>query len=749
MPQHCDLMPAPLLVESNTPRPGRQYRGKQVRYLFFLALFVLHLLLTGCAPDAFELMPVMPKQLQPEEEVTKNVPKVLVPEKAPRWRKRGPGEKTQFSETPTVQGSAENPLLAPDVIPVPLLADKKVTVNFTDMPLPAFINNVYGDILNLSFTLPPDLKDRKDLVSLRSKEDITLTELYSLATEIIGQYGVEILIEDNLLKFVFAGNRPDEVPLLISGRTLPQVPRSHRPVFQLIELHVVKNTMVAQWLRVAFKNQSLEIFEDPRRDAILLKGNYELVQLASEMVIALDQPHMRGRYSFRVDPVFLKATTLADKLTEILKAEGIIVDSSTGPVILIPVKEVNALLVFAADEQMLKHIRTWVTSLDKPGEMVSTGEQSSGIFSYQVRNTTADTIGSVLNQVIGDIGMVTLQDTKNLTAAAGVTSEAAAAATAAAAADLLAAKKMTDKIIVDAGRNMILYQGSSAKWNQILTVIRSLDQMDRMVLLEVIIAEITLDNEEDLGINWSITSGDTSFGTAPINGESDGGLPLGASGFSFLLDTAGGIFARFNAYAKQNKLAILSTPRLMVKNGTAASIEVGKEVPYISRAISSTNVDSNDSTGIVSETQYKKTGILLSVTPTIFSGNRVQLNLTQEASETTPDETNNTGSPSIFNRQINTTLTLKDGASVLLGGLITTQHSSSREGVPWFMDIPLLGSLFRVSGASGTRTELVMMIIPYIVNSDQEAKSLTRAYLDRLSYKPDQSHIGKKNMKLN
>ncbi len=154
----------------------------------------------------------------------------------------------------------------------------------------------------------------------------------------------------------------------------------------------------------------------------------------------------------------------------------------------------------------------------------------------------------------------------------------------------------------------------------------------------------------------------------------------------------------------------------------------------MARAISSSSVTDKDTTGMVSETQYKKTGILLSVKPTIFSGNRVELEISQEASETTPDDTNTTSSPSIFNRKIDTTLTLSDGASVLLGGLITTQHSNSQQGVPGLMDLPLVGGLFRVSGAAGTRTELVMMIIPYIVDSDFEAKSLTKAYLERLSY---------------
>ena len=746
MMKSCNFNPIVILLSMITDRHSSKFPKKSIfririlTMLFFVAGLLFSLPLTGCAPDAFTLMPVLPKPLQNEEQVAANKSQVLLPEgkgEKSRWNKAA--ATTQIFQTPTVKQTAGQATSEKTVVPVPDLRGKPLSVNFRDMPLPAFINHVYGDILDLSFTLPPELKDKKDLVTLRSKADITPAELYALATEIIAQYGIKITLDGKLLHFSLTENRPDEIPLLISGRTLPEVPVSHRPIFQLVELHVVSNTMVAQWLRIAFKDQPLEIFESPMRNAILLKGDRDLVRLALEMITVLDQPHMRGRYSFRVDPVFLGPSALASQLTKILTAEGISVNDRNGAVILIPVVDVNALLVFAADETMLKHVRHWITSLDKPGEMAANGDgRGAGIFSYQVRNTTADAIAEVLNNLLG--GFETAPKKSSVGKGGGAADK-----------NVALPEKNTGKIIIDEGRNMILFQGTSAEWNQMLPVIHSMDKMDRMVLLEVIIAEITLDNNEDMGINWSVKAGDTSFGTAPLSGEGSGGLPLGGNGFSYVLDTAGGVFARLNAYAEEKKLSILSTPRLMVKNGTEASMEVGKEVPFVTRAVSSTNVTSgeNPGTGIVSETQYMKTGILLTVTPTIFSGNRIQLEISQQASETVPDNTNDTSSPSIFNRQINTTLTLKDGASVLLGGLITTHHSNSEEGIPWLKDLPLVGGLFRVSGAAARRTELVMMIIPYIVGSDAEAKKLTRAYLDRLSYRPGRKHSQKTNLKSN
>lgn len=707
----------------------------------FLSLLLALVLLSGCGRDRYDQSLVLPQPLQAEQKQEQGKAQVLLPEgEQARWKKDG---STVFSATPSLATREAEPMVDSESGDKKVIFEgKPVSINFKDMPLPAFINSVYGDILNISFTLPPELNSRKDLVTLRSQAEISPTELYTLATEIIAQYGVQVTFANDLLTFTLADQRPEEIPLLVSGRTLPEVPITHRPIFQLVELAVVRNTMVAHWLQTAFAKQPLEILEDPERNAILLKGDFNLVKLAVEMIQVLDQPHMRGRHSLRVDPVFLEASVLATELTKILTAEGINVGDKGAAVILLPVVEINALLMFAPDQETIDHLRHWITSLDKPGEMISDGIGSSGIFSYQVKNTTAESIVTVLNQVLGK-----LESTQEGASSAPIASPASVLTgneQAKKTGTQAEGKKSTKSplasnggIIVDAVRNSIVYQGSGAVWNQLLPVIHNMDQTDRMVLLEVIIAEITLDEGEELGINWSVMKGDVNYGTAALAGG-DAGLAVGGSGFSFVLDTAGGIFSRLNAYASQKKLAILSTPRLMVKNGTEASIEVGKEVPFISRAVSSTNITAQDTAGIVSETQYRKTGILLSVKPTVFSGNRVELEVSQEASETTPDDTNTTSSPSIYNRKIDTSLTLNNGSSVLLGGLITTNRSNSWQGVPWLSTLPLFGPLFKVSGAKTSRTEMVMMIIPYIVDGDEEARSLTKAYLEHLSFKADE-----------
>lgn len=699
-----------------------------MKYILFRFLLIVPFLLAGCASDSDNLIPVFPKPLALKQ--VQNVPsprseeQTSVQQKAPAPQRWQQARSSTFEETPSLL-TTNAPTRLQDTEREDIFQGEPLSINFKDMPLPTFINHIFGDILNVSFTLPEELSKKKDLITLRTEADIKPTDLYYLSVEVLAQYGVGVSLQDGFLAIGVADQVPDEVPLLISGRALPSVPISHRPIFHLIPMHYVKCTTIARWVKDAFSQyrKSLSVMSDASLNSVLLKGDSSLVTMAAEMVSALDQPRMQGQNSIKIRPVYLPVDKLIIYLKDILAAEGFDTSSSDSPVIFVPVPEVNALYAFTANKEILSHIQDWVKIVDTPNNKPSAKKEEETVFFYEVKHTTAESITNVLGKLKSTTTQKT--STSDPTKKDSLTAENQPESS--------RNLQISGDLILDEPRNTILYSGTEKSWNQLLPIIHQLDKPDRMVLLEVIIAEIRLDDGEELGFNWSSTRGDVGVGTAAI-GDGDDGLTVGASGFNFVLDTAGGMLARFNAYAEQQKVSILSTPRLMVKNGTKASIEVGSEVPYISRAVSSSTLTSTTSTGIVSETQYRKTGILFSVKPTIFSGNRVELTLSQEASETTPDETNTTSSPTIFNRQIETTLTLDDGSSILLGGLITTQNSQKEESVPLISKIPLLGSLFKSNGASASRTEMVMLIIPYIVDGDEEARSLTRAYLERLSF---------------
>ena len=167
-------------------------------------------------------------------------------------------------------------------------------------------------------------------------------------------------------------------------------------------------------------------------------------------------------------------------------------------------------------------------------------------------------------------------------------------------------------------------------------------------------------------------------------------------------------------------------------------MDVGDEIPTVSMTTTS-NQSSEGSSNLLQSIQYRKTGVLLKIKPTVYSDNRVDIDLTQEvskASDEAPSQSTaaSAASPTIRNRVINTSLTLKDGQTVVMGGLMSSDDSDGNTGVPLVKDIPLLGNLFKSRKKVTEKKELVLVIVPYIVENDDQATAVSQAIIDRLQY---------------
>jgi general secretion pathway protein D len=158
----------------------------------------------------------------------------------------------------------------------------------------------------------------------------------------------------------------------------------------------------------------------------------------------------------------------------------------------------------------------------------------------------------------------------------------------------------------------------------------------------------------------------------------------------------------------------------MVKSGGTASIDVGNEIPVIT---SSSQSNQSADAPTVQSFSYRRTGVKLDIKPTVHASGFVDIEIQQELSEAA--EGSVSGNPIILNRSLSTTVTLRDGGSVLIGGLISSTTSEGEQGIPILGKLPLIGKLFRTDTNTQDRTELMIMIIPYILNSPGEAEGLT------------------------
>lgn len=589
-----------------------------------------------------------------------------------------------------------------------------LTLAFDQMPLPNFVQVVFGQVLKKNFSLDPSLIGRTDLVTLRTGQPQTPSQVLETTRLLLKSYGVAVQdLGGDSYRIVPDTNQAGYLPEIRRGRAQPDVPFPMRPIFNLVELSAVKHSDVSQWLKAMFGNR-LNIQDDANRNALLISGQAAEVTAALEAIQVLDQPLMRGRGSRLLSPASLGADDLARRLVEVLSAEGYAVGTGASPgnpISLVPVPASNALLVFAQDQAVLNHVIDWAAKLDQ----LDSGNRRSGgnYFSYEVRYADAQALARTLQELMG---VATQQQAPQ----GGQV--------------VIGAPRQPARVVVNAATNTLIVSTQNADdYGQLLGLMRSLDKPAKSAMIEVTVAEVKLGNSDQLGIEWS-GSKDVGGGAA-VSGGTAGGIGIGSGGLTLsYLNHVGIVRAKLNALASQNKARILSTPRVMARNGEAATIQVGQEVPIItSQQTTGTTVTGSTgaSTGVLQTIQYRNTGVILKVKPIIFAG-RVELDVQQEVSSAASTNTGVNISPTFSTRKLDTKVSIRDGATVALGGLISRTENSGNTGVPFLKDIPIAGQLFRSNTGSLDETELIILITPYVVENDLVADQVTQALRGQL-----------------
>lgn len=600
--------------------------------------------------------------------------------------------------------------------------------------LSAFIDEVFGNQLGFSLEIEQAVRDKADLVSLRLVQPEPPHRVYEIAEEVLRGYGIAIQVEDGRLRFTAEAGAATQPPLLFSGRNLPEVPPGQRPVFVLMPLDVVQPGRIAASLRGLFTTgsgpASLQVTELVESNALLLSGPPALVDAALEAAQLLDRTGLRERRSLRITPAFLSPEVLAKELRDVLAGQGFSLrDASGGGVLtLVPVASANALIVFSESEPALQAVQHWVELLDQPTD---TEGPQAGAFIFQARHTTA---ASLMNTAIALMGGAT---TGSGSAGGAATDEAMGraegGAPSASAVPTVAEAPDGSRLVVDPMRNALVFQGDAARWRALQSVLLRLDQPARQVLIEVTVAEVTLTDEFSHGVEWALRQAGINDFEGPLSAFA-GNVP--ARGVVWRpVSSSGQVRAVLNLFQNDGRVSILSTPRLMVSSGEQASIDVGTEVPILTSQATAPDLG-GVTPSILQQVQYRKTGVILTVAPVVHSSQRVDLRISQEVSEAQETETSTIASPSIFSRRLETVLSLQDGEAMLMGGLISDTRTQGGSRVPLLGDLPVLGELFRSRNRRGTRTELLVLITPYVVEDAAQARAITEALRGRMNELP-------------
>jgi general secretion pathway protein D len=411
-------------------------------------------------------------------------------------------------------------------------------------------------------------------------------------------------------------------------------------------------------------------------------------------------------------------------------------DSPThGLVRLIAMEQINGILAISIQPQYLADVRRWVEILDREGESAE-----KRIFVYHAQNGRAKDLTRTINAAFGAGGgggssaasSDPFAPTEPSAASNGMVRSATTApapngagrAEAGAQGNAASGVPMAH-IISDDINNAVIVFGTPREYAVIEDALRKLDLPAQQVLIEAAITEVSLTDDLRYGVQWNYQNG---INTA---GYSEGTAAAGAvsqifPGFSYFYGGSN-IQATLNALQQHTKVKVVSAPKLLVLNNQTAALQVGDQVP-ISTGSAST-LTGNASNVVSSTIEYRDTGVILKITPRVNASGMVQLDVSQEVSEV-----NNPGagaaatqsqSPTISTRRISTTVQVQDGQVIALGGLFSNTKTVTRNGIPLLSQIPIIGSAFGTHVTNDSRTELIILLKPHVLVTEDDARNVT------------------------
>ncbi|HEU0054724.1 MAG TPA: secretin N-terminal domain-containing protein, partial [Longimicrobium sp.] len=274
------------------------------------------------------------------------------------------------------------------------------------------------------------------------------------------------------------------------------------------------------------------------------------------------------------------------------------------------------------------------------------------------------------------------------------------------------------QIFPDPRTNSLLIRASAGDYATIAQAVQQLDTRPLQVLIEVLIAEVRRDRQFSLGVDYRIPDQSVNGSETTIGGELVGGsagdavlriMKVGEVNMNIVL----------RALAASGDVTVLSRPVVLAQNNEEARIMVGDQRPFIqiSRALPTDGATRDQ------VIQYRDVGTQLTIRPTINPDGYVTLTVLQEVSTAT--DVTQFGAPVISTREAETRLLVKDGHTVVIGGLIDHQRTSTASGIPILRDIPLLGYLFRSTTRRNTSSELFLFLVPHVLYSDADVDSAT------------------------
>ena len=660
-----------------------------------------------------------------------------------------------------------------EVRPQPAADGKGYDLNFENTPIAVVAKVVIGDILGAGYSIDPRVQGSVSLVSARP---VPKSDILFVLESALRLSGVVLVREGGGYKLtplgdaVGAGRVDGE-----AGRAEPGYGVSVVPLQYVGAQTILK-------LMDSFATRAGSVRADTTRNLLLIQGTGAERRSAIETVMSFDVDWMRGQ-SVGIFPVSNSAPE--PLMTELEK----IMDSgenglSQNLVKLQVVNRLNAIMVVTRKPALLQSAATWIRRLDQ----ADSGRTSVHV--YRVRYGDARQLAKVLTDMFGGAGSSSTDSTDGQTAPgsdgtttsvadrlsfntnaagslgsganpssriqgagglSGVQSSSSSSSTSTPTPTGLEPRTGGSggqslmpnvRITPDTVNNSLLIYADRENYRIISGTLQQLDQPVLQVGIDATIAEVTLTNELSYGVQsylsskflglgadrGSITNTQaTSVATATASAATTALINRALPGFNFLIGHEASPNMILDALHTVTSVKVLSNPSLVVINNQSATLQVGDVVPV---STGSATVLSSSNT-VVNTIDYRNTGIILRVVPRIAANGNVRLEIEQEISNVAA-QTAASLTPTVSQRKVKSAISIANGQTVLLAGLISEQQNGNRNGIPGFDEIPVLGDAFSHQGKKGTRTELIIFIRPQIIRDGSDAHQVAEELRSKL-----------------
>ncbi len=683
-----------------------------------------------------------------------------------------------------------------DASPVPATAKRAaaasvagddITLNFVNAGIGDVAKAVLGDLLKLNYVVSPSVQGT---VTLQTSQPIDRTMVLPALQTAFRFAGVTIVDVHGSYRVVPIAEAPRQGEPM-RRRTMLKAAQSPGFGVEIVPLRYVGAEEMQRLLDpVAPQGGILRV--DQARNLLILGGTEQELAAMLDQIATFDVDWLSGM-SFALLPLkYAEVQSVADELGEILGGEGGPIGSL---VRVVPIERMNAILLISSQATYLDQLKTWVHRLDRGNDKedvrlyvysVQNGRAAdlagvlrrvfgraggAGGGDIGVPNTSSpsDFLGGPFqNGGVGSVGGGTMAAAGSFGGGNGLSSGgsrfggglsnggsglgglrrqaggtglanglvAGSRTPGAVAADADTGSPLDmatggngpagPRITADDTNNALLILATARDYQVIEAALKRLDVLPMQVLIEASIVEVTLTNDLRYGVQYFLRKGNFSFlrtATAALPPR----VPV--PGFAFLFSAGVDNQVILNLLEDVTSVNVVSAPQMMVLNNQTATLQVGDQVPIATQSAVSVITPGAP---IVNTIQFRDTGVILQVTPRVNESGLVLLDIGQEVSDVARTTSSTLDSPTIQQRRFTSSVAIRDGETVALGGLIRDNRSNGRSGIPILHDIPYVGALFGDTSSSTTRTELIVLLTPHVLRTEQDARGITEELRRRM-----------------